>query len=236
MEHLSITPEVFWTIPANVPFFGGMDITNTFFTGLLASLLLIVLALIVRYALLPKFKQNPRGVQNVVELVVDSMQKYTNSKVGERTGSALGPYMFTLAAYILCNGLFELLGMGKLRPSPSDLNQTAAFALLTFILIRVFAYRKKGVWGRINSGYFQPSPIIAPIKLFVDLAIPVSLACRMFGNLLGGLVVMELLYSLGWFSLGIPAVASTYFTVFHTGMQAFIFITLSLAFIEEALE
>jgi F-type H+-transporting ATPase subunit a len=233
MENLGILPEEWASLPKGIPFFGGMPITNTLVTGLLASSILIILALIVRLLLMKGFTEKPHGLQSVIELIVDSMQRYTNSKVGEKTGDALGPYLFTFAAYVGMNGLIELVGIGVLRPAPSDINQTAAFALVTFFLIRFFAYRKKGVWGRMKS-MMKPTPVIAPIKLIVDLAIPVSLACRMFGNLLGGFVIMELLYTSLPFVL--PGLASTYFTLFHTGMQTFIFITISLAFIEEALE
>jgi F-type H+-transporting ATPase subunit a len=70
-----------------------------------------------------------------------------------------------------------------------------------------------------------------------DIASPVSLACRLFGNMIGGMIVMELLYlALGSFGVGIPAVAGLYFNVFHPLIQAFVFITLSLTFINEAAE
>lgn len=230
---IEVLPEQWTQLPQGIPFFGGMPVYNTMVTGFIASAVLIVLALLVRLFLLQRFKDKPRGVQNIVELVVEAMQNYTNSKVGEKAGEPLGPYMFTLAAYVGANGLTEYIGLGRLRPAPTDINQTVTFALVTFVLIRVYGYRKKGAWGRLKT-FLQPTPIIAPIKLVVDLAVPVSLACRMFGNLLGGLVIMALLYQVVPFV--VPAFASTFFTLFHTGMQAFIFITLSLAFIEEALE
>jgi F-type H+-transporting ATPase subunit a len=235
LENINIDPEVFTKLPDSIPLFGGMPITNTLVTALIASVILIVAAFVIRFVFFKKFKQLPHGLQNVLEIIVDGVSNYTNSKVGETTGNQMAPYIFTLAAFICCNGLLELFAMGKLRPAPSDLNETTAFALITFFLIRFFAYKKGGVIGRIRH-YAHPSPIIAPVMIFVDLVTPVSLACRMFGNLLGGLVVMELLYSLGIFSFVIPGLAASFFTVFHTCMQAFIFITLSLAFVEEALE
>ena len=231
--NIEIEPTIWTHLPEGIPFLGGMPVTNTLVTALISSFILLILAILVRLFVFSKFKEKPRGLQNIIELIVEAMQKYTNSKVGEETGNALGPYIFTLAAFVIVNGLTELVSMGQLRPAPSDINETAAFAFVTFLLIRFFAYRKKGVWGRLKS-FLVPTPIIAPIKLVVDIAIPVSLACRMFGNLLGGLVVMELLY--GSFPFIAPAFAATFFTLFHTGMQAFIFITLSLAFIEEAIE
>ncbi len=83
----------------------------------------------------------------------------------------------------------------------------------------------------------RPKAIIAPFKLLSDLAVPISLACRLFGNMLGGLVVVELIYfALGAFSVGIPAVLGLYFNAFHPLIQFFIFINLSLTFIGEAVE
>ena len=79
--------------------------------------------------------------------------------------------------------------------------------------------------------------IMIPLKMVSDIAVPVSLACRLFGNMLGGMIVMELLKgALGGYGTGIPALAGLYFNLFHPLIQAYIFITLSLTFIEEATE
>ncbi|MDD3244096.1 MAG: F0F1 ATP synthase subunit A [Eubacteriales bacterium] len=212
-----------------------MPITNTLVTALVASALLMVLAALIRIFAYPRFKEEPKGLQNVVELTVDWMQRYTTDRVGDKFGNELAPYMFTVAAFMGMNGFLELIGMGIARPAPSDLNCTFALSLTTFILIQVYAIRKKGLGGRIKS-FMKPSPVIAPIKVVTDIAVPVSLACRMFGNILGGMIVMELLYSVAAISFVLPAFLSAYFTLFHTGMQVFIFMTLSLAFIDEALE
>ena len=64
-----------------------------------------------------------------------------------------------------------------------------------------------------------------------------SLACRLFGNMLGGMIVMDLLKSsLGGYAVGIPAVAGLYFNLFHPLIQTYIFVILSLTFINEAAE
>lgn len=232
---LNINPEIISRIPDSIPIFGGMPVTNTLITAFLASVVLIIGAIIIRLFFLKKFRALPRGLQNVLEIMVDGMSQFTNHRVGEQSGRALAPYMFTLAALIGCNGLLELFSMGFLRTAPSDLNETVAFALITFVLIRVVAYSRVGFIGRMKH-YLSPIPLVAPIKLFTDMAVPISLSCRMYGNLLGGWVVMELLYSLGWFSFGLPVVGAAFFSLFHTGIQAYVFIMLSLAFMEEAIE
>ena len=235
MEHIDINPKVLAYLPDGIPVFGGMPITVTLLTGLLCSVILIIAAVVLRLTVLKRFKEHPHGIQNVLELMVDGISSFTNNKVGRETGAAVAPYMFTLAAFIGLGGIIELFSFSVLRPSPSDINQTVAFALITFVLIRVFAYKRTGVIGRIKH-YTSPVAIVAPVKIFVDLAVPVSLSCRMYGNLLGGFVVMELLYSSIFTRWGIPVVGAAFFSLFHYGMQAFIFITLSLVFIEEAVE
>ena len=235
MHAIDITPKGLWQLPNSIPFFGGMWITNTLFTAFLSSAILIAAAVLIRLFYLKKFKEQPRGLQNVLELMVDGMANFTNHRIGEKSGRAIAPYMFTLAALIGCNGFLELFSMGVLRTAPSDLNETVAFALISFVLIRIVAYSQIGFVGRMKH-YLSPIPLVAPIKLFTDLAVPISLSCRMYGNLLGGWVVMELLYSVAFLRFGIPVIGAAFFSLFHTGIQAYIFIMLSLAFMEEAIE
>lgn len=127
----------------------------------------------------------------------------------------------------------ELMGV---RAPTADITMTFAMALVTFVLINYYGIRKKGVFGRIRS-MAQPTPVVFPIKIVSDCAVPVSMACRLFGNMLGGMIVMDLLYSaLGNAAVGIPSVVGLYFNVFHPLIQAYIFITLTLTFIHEAVE
>lgn len=234
--HIPISPEPIVTLPEGIPLIGGMAVLSVaLITAVLTSAILIVAALVLRLTVLRRLREHPRGMQNALELIVDGITRFSVGKVGEKTGNSVAPYMFTLAAFVGFSGVIELFSFGKLRPSPSDLNQTAALAVITFVLIRVYAYKRAGVAGRIRH-YASPTPIVAPIKLFVDMAIPVSLSCRMFGNLLGGYVVMELLYSTVFTMWGVPVIGAAFFSLFHYGMQAFIFMTLSLVFIEEAVE
>ena len=216
----------------NIPFLGDFQIPITLLNALIASTILIILALIVRFFLLPRFTDEPKGIQNFIEIMVDGIQNYTESKVGSWASRTLAPYIFTLAAFVVCSGLLEFAG---LRPNMSDINSTLTLSLITFILIQVYGIRKKGLWGRIKL-LGKPKAFLAPIMLVTNLAIPVSLACRMFGNILGGFIVMELLYSVLALRFVIPGFLSIYFSIFHTLMQTFIFITLSLTFIDEVLE
>jgi len=216
-----------------IPIFGGIQMPVTLLTAMTASLIIILFAGIIRVFLIPKFKDQPSRLQMLLEMAVDGVQSYTDSKVGAWAGKSLAPYIFTVAIFLLTNGLLELFGV---RASMTDINCTIALALITFALIQVFSIRKNGLWGRLKR-LGKPTPLLFPIKLATELAVPISLSCRLFGNILGGMIVMELLYSIivvKW--TGIPGLLSIYFTIFHTAMQTFIFITLSLTFIEEGIE
>ncbi len=140
--------------------------------------------------------------------------------------------MFTVALIVVMNGVFELF---NLRAAMTDINFTLALSLITFFLIQVYSIKKKGLLKRLKA-FAEPAPFLLPINIATSLAVPISLSCRMFGNILGGMIVMELLYSVAFLRWAVPGILSIYFTVFHTLMQAFIFITLSLAFINEGLE
>ena len=127
----------------------------------------------------------------------------------------------------------ELMGV---RAPTSDITMTFAMALITFILINYYGIKKKGVAGRIKT-LAEPTPVVFPIEVVSQLAVPVSLACRLFGNMLGGMIVMDLLYmAMGNAAIGIPSVVGLYFNVFHPLIQTYIFMTLTLTFIREATE
>ena len=211
----------------------GFSIAKTVALSFIITGIVLVLGIIFRVFVFPKFSQNdPKGLQNVIEIAVEAMDNFAKNSLFDYSGQ-LAPYMFTLAVYMIFSALTELFG---LRAPTSDLTSTFAMGLITFVLINYYGIKKKGVGGRIKS-MAKPTPLVFPMKILSDVAVPVSLACRLFGNMLGGMIVMDLLKSvLGGYASGIPAVAGIYFNVFHPAIQAYIFIILSMTFINEAIE
>ena len=227
-EKEPITVEI-WAKRVN---FFGLEFSESVVHTWAAMAVLVVLALILRFTVVRRMKEIPKGAQNVLEICVGGIADYTKGKA-EHVGSGLASYLFALAAYMVSCDVLEMFG---LRAPTSDITVTFALALITFFLINYYGIKKKGVSGRLKS-LAQPTPVVFPIKVITDLAIPVSLACRLFGNMLAGMIVMHLVYSaLGSFSVGPPGVLGLYFNVFHPLIQVFIFITLSLTFIGEATE
>jgi F-type H+-transporting ATPase subunit a len=210
----------------------GFSVSSTVFISWIVILALVLFAALVRLFVIPRFRETPRGLQLVLETAVGAINDLTKSKYGH-DNPGLASYFFAMAALFIGSAIIELFGV---RPPTTDLSMTASYALVTFILINVYGIHKKGVKGRLKS-LTKPNAIIAPFKLLSDLAVPVSLACRLFGNMLGGMIVVELIYyALGAFSVGVPAVLGLYFNAFHPLIQFFIFINLSLTFIGEAVE
>ncbi len=217
--------------PARVNLF-GFSVSSTVVTSVLVSAVLIVAAALIRIFLIPRFSEKPRGLQLILETAVGAINDLTKEKYGHEN-SGLASYFFTMAALMVGSIIVELFG---LRPATTDLSMTFSYAVITFILINVFGIYKKGLKGRA-AAFVKPNAIIAPFKLISDIAVPISLACRLFGNMLGGMIVVELLYyAMGAFSVGVPALLGLYFNAFHPLIQFFIFINLSLTFIGEAVE
>ncbi len=212
--------------------FMGMDFSTTVLISWVIVAICLVLALLFRLLVVPNMTDNPKGIQNAMEMAVEAICKFTHSSVGD-LGNTLPAYLFSTFIFLIGCAAVELMGV---RAPTADITMTFALAIVTFFLINYYGIKKKGVFGRIKS-MASPNAMILPIKIISDLAVPISLACRLFGNMLAGMIVMELLYVvLGNYAIGFPSVAGLYFNVAHPLIQAYIFVTLTLTFIGEATE
>ena len=212
--------------------FYGFSLNIKVVYNLILSAALLVVALILRIAVVNRFKDTPKGAQNVLELIVEAVGKYIDSQT-HGTGELLCSYILSIGALMVGCAFLELFGI---HAPTSDITMTFALALLTFALINAYGIKRKGVRGRVKS-LASPTPVVFVFRVISELAIPVSMACRLFGNTLGGLIVMNLIYAaLGTGAVAIPSVIGLFFNVFHPLIQVFIFITLTLTFINEAIE
>ena len=213
--------------------FFGFNISELVVSTWTVMIVLFVAAALVRFFVIPRFSENPGKFQNVLELIVEYTSKYTVEKTGHDLGMNLGAYIFSIALLMVGCASLEFF---SIRAPTSDLTMTFSLAIITFILMNYYSIKQKGFGGRIKK-MASPTPMIFPIKVVSDIAVPFSLACRLFGNMLGGMIVMELLHlALGKASVGIQSLFGLYFNVFHPLIQIFIFITLTLTFINEAIE
>src|SRR5699024_1662958 len=139
-------------------------------------------------------------------------------------------YLMTVVVYI---GVANLIGLLGFKPPTKDMNVTAGLAIMSIILIEYAGFHKKGGKGWLKS-FAEPMPIILPINILEIFIRPVSLCMRLFGNVLGSFVVMELI------KMVVPAIVpvpfSLYFDIFDGLIQAYVFVFLTSLFIKEAIE
>jgi F-type H+-transporting ATPase subunit a len=224
---VSFQQEAYNVTPNNISVF-GIDISETLVYTWVVMLIIILAAVIIRITVLRRFKIVPKGIQNVLEMFVEFSEKFTVSNLGKR-GPAFASYIFAVAIMIVGTSFVELFGF---RPPGSDINFTIALALMSFVIINAFGFYYTGFVGRVKW-FFKPKAFMFPINLATHVIIPVSLAFRLFGNMFAGMVVMHLIYSVTYLSFVIPAALSIYFNLFHVGIQTYIFLVLTLSFMEE---
>lgn len=211
----------------------GVSFAKTSVTMWCITAIVLVLCILFRIFVFPKFRDEKPGIlQHGIEILVDFFDSFTTSKVEGDTGM-LSSYLISLAILMFGCAVSELF---SLRPPTSDIMVTLSMGLMTFFFINYYGIKNKRLSGRFRS-LITPSPVLLPMKIISDIAVPVSLACRLFGNMLGGMIVMDLLKGAsGGYALGIAPVAGLYFNLFHPVIQIYIFVTLSLTFINEAVE
>jgi F-type H+-transporting ATPase subunit a len=190
---------------------------------------LILLAVLARIKL-RSFTDTPKGVQNVIEMAVEMFDGFVKGAAGERL-AFLGGWFFTVFSFIL---LSNFCGIFSLRPPTADWTTTITFALATFVLIQIMGVKMLGT--KYLKGFLEPIFIFLPLNIIGELARPISLSFRLFGNILSGLILLTLIYSLApiFTRFGLPIVLHGFFDLAEGLLQAYIFTILSLSFIGAA--
>ena len=211
-------------------------ITDTIISTWIIMGVLIAFAIVVRIKV-RNFKEVPTGFQNAIEALVEVFENYLRTTIGDKL-MFLGHWFFTLFIFILLSNLSGLLpGM---RTPTADWSMTVGLALVTFFLIQIMGvkYRKAGYIKDLFAPlpWWCPIPLFLPINVIGELARPISLSFRLFGNMLAGLIMMSLIYALFpvFVTFLVPAFLHAYFDLFSGILQTYIFCTLSMTFIAGA--
>ena len=208
-------------------------ITNTHVSLLLVVLTLTILSLFANRAIK---KADPNEVPgtflNIIEYLVELVDGLTRNNMGEKHYSKFSNYIGTLFAFLIVANLSGLFG---LRPPTADYGVTLGLALITFVLIHYngFKYEKAGHVTKL----FQPV-LLTPINIIGEIATPMSMSLRLFGNILSGTVMMGLLYGLlpkllQFFIWPIFGGLHAYFDVFSGAIQSYVFCMLTMVFISQ---
>lgn len=188
------------------------------------------------------------GVRTRRQLLAEWIVERVNGMVRENMGEyfmGFGPFIAAILALSAFSSLSSLIG---LYPPTSDINVTGGWALLVFALITYYKM-KAGPWHYVKS-FGDPVAVLAPMNLISEVATPVSMAFRHYGNILSGTIVSVLVASglsglsqtlFGWLPgalgefpflrIGIPALLSVYFDVFSGCLQAYIFAVLTMLYV-----
>lgn len=224
-------------------------ITESMINAWIICGVIIIGAVLIRWAIRDPQKV-PSGIQNVIEFLVEAFNSFSSSTMG-KYGPKFSNFYLAMFIYILFCNLSSLfigpnivpstlenpqLPITFIRPPTADIAVTLALALVTFFMTQGYGIKSKGILAWLK-GLTEPMFLLTPLNIIGELANPVSLSFRMFGNILGGTIIMGLYWNLPWFALlGIPVFLHGYFDVFAGVLQSFIFIMLSMTFVSGAME
>ena len=190
---------------------------------------IILFLVIVSIWLTHNMKLVPDRKQAAVEMAVEWIYKFFTNLLGEE-GKAYIPYLGTVLLYI---GLANLCGLVGITPPTKELNITAGLAIMSIVLIEAAGIRAKGTKRWLKS-FAEPVAFVLPINILEVFIRPLSLCMRLFGNILGGFVVMELIKLVA--PALVPLPFSFYFDIFDGCIQAYVFVFLTSLFIKEAID
>lgn len=195
--------------------------------------LTMAIIIVIAYVATRRFVLVPTGWQNALELIVTSLLDQMEETMGPKS-KAMAPLIITLFLFILVAnwvGLFP----GLSSPT-SDINTTLGLALMVIILVQCIGIYRKGL-GKYLNHFIQPFWWLLPINIIEELSKPLTLACRLFGNIIAGEILI-LLISMVPIWYGEPIIGTVWlgFSTFVGVVQAFIFTMLSMAYLANSLK
>lgn len=209
-----------------IPILGGIPIyESVVVTWIIMAVIVLLCICLVRNLKV----ENPGKLQLFLESAFSWGYKFFYDILGENGKQYIG-YLITVTLYI---GIANLIGIFGFKPPTKDLNVTLALALMSIVLIEVSAFRNKGPKKFLKS-FAEPIAVVAPINILELFIRPLSLCMRLFGNVLGAFVAMELVKTV--MPIFFPALFSLYFDIFDGLIQAYVFVFLTSLFMKEGLE
>lgn len=221
--------EVLARIPVTIPF------TNVSFNIVISDIIVmswIIMGVVILWAYLAtrKMKTVPTGLQLSAEIVVDTINNFVKGTMGHHWRS-FAPYLGALGLYLALGNTLGVLLFTK--PVTRDLAIPAALAIMTITLVIGAGIKFRGIKGWLKS-FIEPMPVMLPFNILEYFIKPLSLCMRLFGNIFAAYVLMHMIIKN--IPLIFPSIACLYFDLFDGGLQAFVFVFLTLLYITEAIE
>lgn len=208
----------------------GKEVNPGLISAMTVSGILLVVAACLRIFVIPRFQYVPGRLQLLLEELVGLFDRMAKSNSPERNGF-LGAYIFGAGVYIFTGTIFELFGLQAVTtqghsialPAPlSDINAAIALGCLSYLVILSGGVASNGMRG-----------VGRTLKEF---SLPISMSFRLFGALLSGLLVTELVYYYTALSYVLPVVVGVLFTLLHALIQSYVLTTLTSLFYGEVSE
>lgn len=210
--------------------FFGMEVNPSLASEWIVIGVLLIGALLIRIFAIPRFKDVPGKLQLLVETLVGFFTDLAKENSPHRN-KFLGGYLLFAGVYIFCGTIFELFGLQWLTvhghsitlPAPlSDINAAIALGCLSY--------------GVIISGGIAGNGIKGVGKALKDFSLPISMSFRLFGALLSGLLVTDLVYFTMGLSFILPVLVGVLFTLLHALIQTYVLTMLTSLFYGEVSE
>lgn len=213
--------------PKVVTYFLGnenLPITDTLLVAWLSVIILVVFS----FTVTRKLKIIPGRLQNAVELLLTGIVGQIEPML-PGMGRELLPFIGTIFLFV---GIGNLIGIvpGIVNPT-GDINTTVGLAIVVFLVSQYHGIKVHGVWGYLK-GFIEPVFIMLPMNIVGELAKPISHAFRLFGNIIGGGIIITLVYQAFPWLLPIPL--HVWFDLFIGVIQALIFGMIAISYIAVA--
>ncbi len=240
-------PKVFYELPFEMPKFKSLFTMQNLITQTTVTLIFVTVFLVVAsFFITRRLSKRPGRFQVIVEKLVSMLYGMVEDTMGKHN-ARFAPYIGTL---FLSSIFGTLLGMTQIfRSATADLSVTLAWALVTTGIVWYCNIKNFGFKAWLK-GFTEPIVVMTPMNIVSEIANPISLAFRHFGNIAGGSVLTALIYAalamvsnlaIGWipgiigdlpiFTAGIPAFLSIYFDLFSGFVQALVFSLLTMVYI-----
>ncbi len=210
--------------------FFGLEVNPSVISAYIVTAVLLFAALLLRIFAIPKFRYAPGKFQSIIEMLVEFFANMAKSNSHHKP-RFVGAYIFSAGVYIFFSTIFELFGVQVTTthglvmalPAPiADINAAIAMGFLSFAVILAAGIICNGIGGGL--------------RVLKDFSLPISMSFRLFGALLSGLLVTELVYYYVSLSFVLPVVVGILFTLLHALIQAYVLATLVSIFYGEAVE
>lgn len=208
----------------------GLSVNPGLISAYIVTGILLLAAVLIRIFAVPKFKEVPGKLQSVLEAAVGFFDGMAVEKSPHRN-KFLSAYIFTAGAYIFIGTLFELLGLQAVTASGHSISLPAPLSDINGAIgLGVFSYGVILIGGLVAAG---AKGMLTALK---DFSLPISMSFRLFGALLSGALVTELVYHYYSLSFVLPVIVGVLFTLIHAVIQAYVLTMLVSQFYGESTE